>query len=204
MIGRMGDGALLIMLDRGDYFQVGFQIRKGSDARLRADGVEALRTRVARIAPELADRVERLRSWDDVRLLSVRLDRMPRWFSPGLLCIGDAAHAMSPVGGVGINLAVQDAIAAGRALASPLRRGEVRLRDLARVQGRRWAPTVLTQSFQRLVHRTVIGPGLDGRSGHPVRMPRRAAAHLFALGLLPEHAPRFARRAAGSSPGGGG
>jgi 2-polyprenyl-6-methoxyphenol hydroxylase-like FAD-dependent oxidoreductase len=122
---------------------------------------------------------------------------MPRWFSPGLLCIGDAAHAMSPVGGVGINLAVQDAVAAGRALASPLRRGDVRLHHLARVQARRWAPTAFTQSLQRLVHRSVIRPGLEGRAARDVRLPRRAVARLFALGLLPEHAPRFARRSHG-------
>jgi 2-polyprenyl-6-methoxyphenol hydroxylase-like FAD-dependent oxidoreductase len=196
LVARMGDGTTLVMIDRDSYFQLGFQIRKGSDARLRADGIEALRASVAALAPELADRVERLRSWDDVSLLTVRLDRMPRWFSPGLLCIGDAAHAMSPVGGVGINLAVQDAVAAGRALAPALRRGEVRLRDLARVQARRWAPTAFTQSLQRLLHRAVIRPALEGspRPGRLVPVPQRFAAHVFARGLLPEHAPPFARR----------
>jgi 2-polyprenyl-6-methoxyphenol hydroxylase-like FAD-dependent oxidoreductase len=194
---RTGGGATLIMIDRGSYFQIGYQIRKGADARMRADGVEALRARVATLAPELADRVGELRSWDDVRLLTVRLDRMPRWFGPGLLCIGDAAHAMSPVGGVGINLAVQDAVATGRALAAPLRHGDVRLADLARVQARRWAPTVLTQSLQRLMHRTIIRPGLEGRKPRAMRLPRRATAYLFAFGLLPEHAPGFARRPPG-------
>jgi 2-polyprenyl-6-methoxyphenol hydroxylase-like FAD-dependent oxidoreductase len=207
---RVGNGAVLFMIDRGSYFQIGYQIRKGSDARLRTEGIEAFRGRVTALAPELADRVGAVRSWDDVKLLAVRVDRMPRWFSPGLLCIGDAAHAMSPVGGVGINLAIQDAVAAARFLAAPLRRGEARLGDLARVQVRRWAPTLLTQSLQRLAHRLVFEPVLAGelsfgRSGPPrpsrlarllLRFPRLQAipVYLFAIGALPEHAPSFARR----------
>jgi 2-polyprenyl-6-methoxyphenol hydroxylase-like FAD-dependent oxidoreductase len=208
---RVGDGDLLVMIDRGDYFQVGYQIRKGADARLRAEGIEAFRARIAALAPEFADRIETVRSWDDVKLLAVRLDRMPRWFSPGLLCIGDAAHAMSPIGGVGINLAIQDGVAAARCLASPLRRGEVRPGDLARVQARRWAPTLVTQSLQRLAHRQVLQPVLAGelRHGGGPRRPSRLArllrrfprlqaipAHLVAVGALPEHAPSFARRPA--------
>jgi 2-polyprenyl-6-methoxyphenol hydroxylase-like FAD-dependent oxidoreductase len=206
---RVGSGALLVLIDRGSYFQVGYQIRKGSDAQLRAEGIEAFHRRIAALAPELADRLGAVRSWDDVKLLAVRLDRMPRWFGPGLLCIGDAAHAMSPVGGVGINLAIQDAVAAARYLAAPLRRGEVRLGDLARVQVRRWAPTVLTQSLQRLAHRLVIQPALAAERGHGGTAPRRPsrlarvlrrfprlraiAAYMVAIGLLPEHAPPFAR-----------
>jgi 2-polyprenyl-6-methoxyphenol hydroxylase-like FAD-dependent oxidoreductase len=211
---RVGDGALVVMIDRGSYFQVGYQIHKGSDARLRAEGIEAFRSRVAALAPELADRVGALRSWDDVKLLGVRLDRMPRWFRPGLLCIGDAAHAMSPVGGVGINLAIQDAVAAARYLAAPLRRGEVRLGDLARVQVRRWAPTFATQSLQRLAHRLFFQRVLAGELGHsgsgpgtPSRLtlllrrfPRLQAipAYIVAIGVLPEHAPSFARRSPSS------
>jgi 2-polyprenyl-6-methoxyphenol hydroxylase-like FAD-dependent oxidoreductase len=208
---RVGSGALLVMIDRGSYFQVGYQIRKGSDARLRAEGIEAFRGRIAALAPELADRVGAVHSWADVKLLAVRLNRMPRWFEPGLLCIGDAAHAMSPVGGVGINLAIQDAVAAARYLAAPLRRGNVRLGDLARVQVRRWAPTFLTQSLQQLAHRLIIQPVLAGELGHsggsgprrPSRLgrllrrfPRLQAipAYLVAIGALPEHAPSFARR----------
>jgi 2-polyprenyl-6-methoxyphenol hydroxylase-like FAD-dependent oxidoreductase len=212
---RSGEAARLVLIDRGSYFQVGYQIAKGRDPRLRAEGIEEFRRRVAELAPEFADSVGTLRSWDDVKLLSVRLDRMPRWFSPGLLCIGDAAHAMSPVGGVGINLAIQDAVATARYLAAPLRRGEVRVGDLARVQVRRWAPTVLTQSLQRLVHRVVFQPVLAGersqgssgkgnsRPGRPSRLawllgrfPRLQAipAYIVAVGLLPEHAPSFARR----------
>jgi 2-polyprenyl-6-methoxyphenol hydroxylase-like FAD-dependent oxidoreductase len=203
---RLGDGAVLAIIDRGDYFQLGYVIRKGSDARLRAEGVDAFRRRIAALAPELADRVGGVRSWDDVKLLAVRLDRMPRWGAPGLLCLGDAAHAMSPVGGVGINLAVQDAVAAGRYLAGPLRRGEVGVRDLVRVQARRWVPTVFTQSLQRLAHRFVIAPRLGqepgAASGSPrlARMVRRfprlqaIPAYVVAIGVLPEHAPSFATR----------
>jgi 2-polyprenyl-6-methoxyphenol hydroxylase-like FAD-dependent oxidoreductase len=211
---RVGHGALLAVIDRGSYFQLGYQIRKGSDAQLRAEGIEAFHRRIAAIAPEFADRAGAVQSWDDVKLLAVRLDRLPRWFSPGLLCIGDAAHAMSPVGGVGINLAIQDAVATARYLAAPLRRGDVRTRDLARVQVRRWAPTFLTQSLQQLAHRSVIQPVLAGELGHGGSGPRRPsrlarllrrfprlqaiAAYMVAIGALPEHAPSFARRSVSS------
>jgi len=210
---RVGDDAVLVAIDRGSYFQIGYQIRKGSDARLRSEGIEAFHRRIAALAPEFADRVGAVGSWDDVKLLAVRLDRMPRWFDRGLLCIGDAAHAMSPVGGVGINLAIQDAVAAARYLAAPLRRGEVRLGDLARVQVRRWAPTFLTQSLQRLVHRLVFEPILAGELGRggggpPSRLARllrrypglqRIPAYMVAIGALPEHAPAFARRSLAGS-----
>jgi 2-polyprenyl-6-methoxyphenol hydroxylase-like FAD-dependent oxidoreductase len=205
--GRVAGGAIVVMIDRGSYFQVGYQIRKGGDETLRAGGIDAFRDRVASLAPEVADRVATVRSWDDVKLLAVRLDRMPRWFAPGLLCIGDAAHAMSPVGGVGINLALQDAVATARLLAPSLRANRVRTRDLARVQARRWAPTVLTQSLQRIAHRFVTEPGLAGevprarvrrRVTRPLRrIPRPAIPeYVFGIGLLPEHAPPFARRSA--------
>ncbi|MCW3014917.1 MAG: FAD-dependent oxidoreductase [Solirubrobacterales bacterium] len=209
-----GDGARLVGIDRGSYFQLGFQIRKGSDARLRAEGIEAFQRRIAALAPEFADRIGAVDSWDDVKLLTVRLDRMPRWFDPGLLCIGDAAHAMSPIAGVGINLAIQDAVATARYLAAPLRRGDVRLGDLVRVQVRRWAPTCVTQSLQQLVHRHVIQPVLAGELGQGGSGPRRPSrlarllrryprlqaipAYVVAIGLLPEHAPSFARRSSSS------
>jgi 2-polyprenyl-6-methoxyphenol hydroxylase-like FAD-dependent oxidoreductase len=208
---RLGDGAILIVVDRGSYFQMAYEIRKGGYARLREDGIEAFRRRIAALAPELADRIGTVDSWDDVKLLAVRLDRMPRWFSPGLLCIGDAAHAMSPVAGVGINLAIQDAVAAARYLAPPLRDGEVRLGDLARVQAHRWAPTFVTQSLQQLAHRFLIQPALDRRRDQSARSRRSRLAplllrsrrvraipaYLVAIGVLPEHAPSFAvRRAA--------
>ena len=206
---RLGDGEWLILIDRGSYFQLGFLIRKGSDAWLRAQGIEAFRAQVAALVPELADRVDALHSWADVKLLTVRLNRMPRWWCPGLLCIGDAAHAMSPVGGVGINLAIQDAVAAARHLAPPLRRGDLPDTELARVQARRWIPTFVTQSLQRLAHRLVIQPRLTGELGRTRRIgpawlrrlqPHLArlqpiAAYIIAIGLFPEHAPRFARRA---------
>ena len=212
--GRFGGGALLAIIDRGDYFQLAFVIRKGSEARLRAEGIEAFQRRIAEIVPDFADRVGSLTSFDDVKLLSVRLDRMPRWFRPGLLCLGDAAHAMSPVGGVGINLAIQDAVAAARYLAAPLRQRRLTVRDLARVQARRWPPTVFTQSLQRLVHRVVIQPILAAESGpavpSPSRIPRPVRrqlarlqvvpAYIVAIGLLPEHAPDFARREATPAP----
>jgi 2-polyprenyl-6-methoxyphenol hydroxylase-like FAD-dependent oxidoreductase len=207
---RLGEGEMVFVIDRGRYFQLGFMIRKGSDAWLRAQGIEAFRGRVAVLLPELADRVDAVRSWDDVRLLTVRLNRMARWWCPGLLCIGDAAHAMSPVGGVGINLAIQDAVAAARHLAAPLRRGELPDSDLARVQARRWAPTFVTQSLQRLVHQLVIRPRLAGELGRTrarrvgpawLRWPqgqlarlRPILAYIIAVGLFPEHAPSFARR----------
>jgi 2-polyprenyl-6-methoxyphenol hydroxylase-like FAD-dependent oxidoreductase len=198
---RTGEGALLILIDRGDYFQVGFVFGKGSDARLRAEGIEAFQRRVARIEPRLADRVDAVASWDDVKLLTVRLNRLRRWFTPGLLCIGDAAHAMSPVGGVGINLAIQDAVAAARCLAPALRCADyVHVGSLARVQARRWAPTVVTQSVQRLAHRTLIRPVLRGEVpdrawlGRLMQRFPAAPARLFAIGVLPEHVPSFARR----------
>jgi 2-polyprenyl-6-methoxyphenol hydroxylase-like FAD-dependent oxidoreductase len=202
--GRVSRSRILVLIDRGDYFQVGLVIRKGRDPELRAEGIEAFRRSLREALPWLGDRVEALTSFEDVQLLRVELARLRRWFAAGMLCIGDAAHAMSPVGGVGINLAVQDAVATARILApSLLRHGPVPTHVLARVQLRRWLPTALTQLGQRAAHRAVIGPQLapDARSsGRGIalfrRLPilRRVSAHLVAIGLLPEHAPRFARR----------
>jgi 2-polyprenyl-6-methoxyphenol hydroxylase-like FAD-dependent oxidoreductase len=204
LFGRSAEGAAAVAIDRGDYFQMALMILKGSDAQLRAQGLPAFRARLAAILPEFADRVDAVRSWDDVRLLTVQLNRLPRWYRPGLLCIGDAAHAMSPIGGVGINLAVADAVAAARLLVPPLRHGAVRGHDLARVQARRWLPTFVTQTLQRLVHRFLIQRHLTGaRPLHGVRLPRvlersrrlqAIPARAFAVGVLPEHAPPFARR----------
>jgi 2-polyprenyl-6-methoxyphenol hydroxylase-like FAD-dependent oxidoreductase len=211
LAAAIGDGAMLVLIDRGDYFQAGFLIRKGTDARLRAEGIEAFRHRLVRLLGKLDDpagRAAGLHSWDDVKLLSVRLGRLSRWYTDGLLCIGDAAHAMSPIGGVGINLAVQDAVAAARLLAGPLLRGEVPERQLARVQLRRRPPTVITQSLQWTLHRTLVERGLSGEldSGRPGRLPlgvrllrrypwlQTVPAYLVAIGVLPEHAPDFARR----------
>jgi 2-polyprenyl-6-methoxyphenol hydroxylase-like FAD-dependent oxidoreductase len=206
---RLGRGAQLVTIDRGSYFQAGYLIRKGSDAQLREAGIETFRRRVAQLDPRLAERVGAIASWDDVKLLTVRLDRMRRWFAPGLLCIGDAAHAMSPVGGVVINLAIQDAVAAARRVAPALRRASgVRTSDLARVQARRWAPTVITQLLQRLAHRYVIRPALTAEvRDHErlrrllLRVPATRAflARLVAIGILPEHAPAIAGYHSGDS-----
>ncbi|MGH3719198.1 MAG: FAD-dependent oxidoreductase [Pseudonocardiaceae bacterium] len=212
VIGRFGSGQVIILLDRGDYFQCAYLIRKGSDAALRAEGVEAFRRRVAAMIPWLGDRMGAVRDWDDVALLDVQLDRLRRWSTSGLLCLGDAAHTMSPVGGVGINLAIQDAVAAARLLAGPLRRGALTRDHLDRVQLRRWAPAALTQAVQRIIHTWLLDPVLSGdiplvghlsgagsgRAPWPLRLLRRfpllqaVPAAAVGIGLLPEHAPAFA------------
>ncbi|SDG36420.1 2-polyprenyl-6-methoxyphenol hydroxylase [Lentzea fradiae] len=205
--GRFSNGSALVLIPRGDYFQCAFLIRKGSDRQLRAEGVERFRERVVALVPWLADRAEHITSIDDVKLLDVKLDRLKRWHVDGLLCIGDAAHAMSPIGGVGINLAVQDAVAAARLLARPLREGTLTGAGLARVRRRRWFPTVVIQTMQRVVQdrflrRVVTGDGapVSGVPA-PLRIVRRfpwlqtVPAYLVAIGPLPEHAPDFARRA---------
>ncbi len=209
-LARFGSGHGTVVIDRGDYFQTAYLIRKGSDAALRAEGIKAFHRRITAMLPWLGDRAASVRSFDDIALLDVRLDRLRRWFKPGLLCIGDAAHAMSPVGGVGINLAVQDAVAAARQLALPLRDGTVTQRDLGRVQVRRWLPTTVTQTVQRVIHAGVLGRALrgdidlvgsgNGRLPLPVRLLQRfpalqaIPATAVGIGLLPEHAPDFARR----------
>jgi 2-polyprenyl-6-methoxyphenol hydroxylase-like FAD-dependent oxidoreductase len=174
-VGRFTRGHFCVLIDRGDYWQCAYLIRKGSDAALRAAGIEELRRRFATLLPWLGDRVDNLRSWDDVRLLDVRLERLRRWDRDGLLLIGDAAHAMSPVGGVGINLAVQDAVAAARVLGPALASGGIVPRSVLRkVQRRRWWPTVLVQGFQRLAHRVVLGQALRTAPGAPGAGPTGA------------------------------
>jgi 2-polyprenyl-6-methoxyphenol hydroxylase-like FAD-dependent oxidoreductase len=202
----MGNRRFGILIPREGYFQMAYIAAKGTDAQLRRRGIEAFRADVAELAPELADRVDALTSMDDVQHLDVRLNRLRRWHRPGLLCIGDAAHAMSPIGGVGINLAVQDAVATAALLARPLLDGTVSGRDLARVRNRRLVPTVLVQTLQRLMHRGVVTPILDGRRGGPPRLVQAAMravpaasfipAYLIGVGWRPEHAPAFARPAA--------
>jgi 2-polyprenyl-6-methoxyphenol hydroxylase-like FAD-dependent oxidoreductase len=204
LAGVLGAGHACIAIDRGDYFQIAYIIPKGRDAELRAQGIETLHRGVVTLVPWLAGRVEALTSFDDVKLLDVQLNRLRRWYTDGLLLIGDAAHAMSPVGGVGINLAVADAVAAGRALAGPLQRGSVSTRQLARVQARRWLPAALIQSVQRVIHSRVIAVAVS--AGQPVKPPlfvriankvpalRTAAGYAVAIGPLPEHTPEFARR----------
>jgi 2-polyprenyl-6-methoxyphenol hydroxylase-like FAD-dependent oxidoreductase len=196
-LGRVTAGRILAFIDRGDYWQIACVIPKGSAERERARGIEAFRDSLAGLAPFLADRVGELESWDDLSLLTVQVDRLVRWHRPGLLCIGDAAHAMSPIGGVGINLAVQDAVAAANLLAAPLRAGRVAEADLARVQRRRMLPTVATQLLQRAVQRRVVAPTLAGRApSRPPRVVRLLSrfpalqvipARLIGIGFRPEH-----------------
>ena len=202
LIPRTAPGRVLIMIPREGYFQIAYMIPKGTDAELRSRGLQAFRDEVASLAPE-AD-VTQLTSWDDVKFLDVQLNRLKRWHAPGLLCIGDAAHAMSPVGGVGINVAVQDAVGTATLLAEPLRRGLVTERDLAAVQRRRMPAAALIQAVQRLLHRRLMGPILGGQTADPPvvmvkllhRLPWLAVipAYVVGVGLRPERAPAFARR----------
>ena len=207
VVGRISRSDLMIMIDRGDYFQIGVVIRKGSIRALRDRGIEMFQQRLREAAPWLGDRLELLESFDDIRLLNVVLSRLSRWYRDGLLCIGDAAHPMSPVGGVGINLAVQDAVAAGRILAPSLCTGQVATARLRAVQRRRWLPTVLTQTFQRLAHRVVVESRIaeDETEPRPTTAPgplrlmqrypvlQTIPGYFLGIGLLPEHAPDFAR-----------
>lgn len=204
LAGVLGAGHACIAIDRGDYFQIAYVIPKGRDAQLRAQGIETLHRGVVALVPWLAGRVEAVTSFDDVKLLDVQLNRLRRWYTDGLLLIGDAAHAMSPVGGVGINLAVADAVAAAGMLAGPLRAGTVSTRQLARVQARRWLPAALIQAVQRVIHARVIAVAVS--AGQPVKPPlfvriankipalRTALGYGIAIGPLPEHVPEFARR----------
>ncbi|MFD5829002.1 FAD-dependent oxidoreductase [Lentzea sp. NPDC060358] len=206
--GRFSAGSALILIPLGEYFQCAFLIRKGTDRQLRAEGVEKFRERVVTLVPWLADRVGHVESLDDAKLLDVKLDRLRRWHVNGLLCIGDAAHAMSPIGGVGINLAVQDAVATARLLAKPLREGTLTGAALAKVRRRRLFPTAVIQTAQRVIQnlflkRVVEGGATISSSGVPVplRLARRfpllqaVPAYMVAIGPRPEHAPDFARRA---------
>ncbi len=202
--GRVGSVRFCVMIDRGDYWQCAYLIGKGTDAALRAAGIEELRRTFAALVPWTADRITALTSFDEVKLLSVELNRLRRWHADGLLLIGDAAHAMSPVGGVGINLAVADAVAAARLLGPALRHGGTAKRSLLRrVQRRRRLPTVLIQTGQRVAHRVVLGttPGRTPRFlPLPLRMLQRfpvlqgIPARVVAIGPLPEYAPDWARR----------
>lgn len=209
-LGRLSAGRFCILIDRGAEWQCAYIIRKGGDAELRAAGIDAFRRGLAELVPWLADRVCAVESFDDVKLLSVELNRVHRWYADGLLLIGDAAHAMSPVGGVGINLAVADAVAAARILGPHLAADgaaatAVPTTVLRRVQRRRWLPAFLIQSGQRAIHRQVLSRTLS-RASSSAGLPRAIAAlqrfpalqgipaRIVALGPLPEHAPEWARR----------
>src|SRR4051794_25549416 len=195
--GRITRGRMLVRLDRGDYWQCAYLVPKDGYAAVKEDGLDSFRADLAQLLPE-EGALDALQSWDDVRVLSVRVDRLTRWYQPGLLFIGDAAHAMSPIGGVGINLAVQDAAGAARLLAGPLRDGVVSPQRLAQVRWRRLLPTVVTQFVQRQIQVRVLSRILAGDQSvgtprilwlidrHPVLqgLPARA----IGIGVLPEHA----------------
>lgn len=195
--GILRPGAMLVMLDRGSYWQCAFVIAKGSMEKLQAKGLQRFRERIAAVAPFLGPELQALASWDDIKLLAVQITDLPHWSRPGLLCIGDAAHAMSPVGGVGINLAIQDAVAAANLLADPLREGRLTTHDLERVQKRRrWAARV-TQRAQVAIQNEVLSPVLarqDAPQEPPLavrmlqRFPRlrRLPARLVGIGVRPE------------------
>ncbi|GAC1582551.1 MAG: FAD-dependent oxidoreductase [Candidatus Elarobacter sp.] len=202
VLGRFAFGHVLVTLDRGDYFQCAYVIPKGALDALRQRGLPALRSDIAALAPFLRDRMDELHDWDDVKLLTVRVDRLRRWYRPGLLCIGDAAHAMSPIGGVGINLAIQDAVAAANLLAAPLRAGTLATRHLAAVERRRMLPVRVTQAAQIFAHervfRRALGAAPEGARGArrlplPVALLRRfpvlqrIPARLIGVGVRPEH-----------------
>lgn len=204
-MGRFTPGTVIAMIDRGDYWQCAFVFAKGGAETIRGEGLDAFRQRVAGAVPEIAADLGAIDDWDDVKLLSVSLDRLARWHRPGLLVIGDAAHAMSPVGGVGINLAIQDAVAAANILAVPMAQGRGVDDLLARVQARRMFPVRVIQRMQRAVHAGVLGPALNATA--PMEAPfalrmldrfpilRRIPARLVGLGVRREHirSPETAR-----------
>jgi len=193
--GHIEGGRMMVMLNRNDYWQCAYVIPKGSADDVRRAGLDKFREVVGEMSPFVQDRLGEIESWDSVKLLTVAVDRLRRWCRPGLLCIGDAAHAMSPIGGVGINLAVQDAVAAANILAEPLRRGSVSIETLEHVQQRREFPTRFTQRLQIVLQNNIIGPALGGRRPKaPLFMKmlqwpllRRIPGRLLALGIRPEH-----------------
>jgi 2-polyprenyl-6-methoxyphenol hydroxylase-like FAD-dependent oxidoreductase len=196
-MGRFDRASILVMLDRGDYWQCAYVIAKGSADEVRQAGIEKFRARLASLMPFLADRVDELKSLDDLKLLTVGVERLEKWWKPGVLCIGDAAHTMSPIGGVGVNLAVQDAVAASNILAAPLRQGRLADKDLSAVQERRVWPVKATQAAQVFLQNRMIAPTLAGtrplRPPWPVRLLnafpalRRIPARVMGLGVQPEH-----------------
>ena len=204
LLGRIQAGVVFVTLDRGDYWQCAYVIPKGGFEQLRGRGLEAFRAAIAGLNPEFADRLQEIASWDDLKLLTVTVDRLKRWSRPGLLCIGDAAHAMSPVGGVGINLAIQDAVAAANLLWQPLSKGRVPAAQLASVQARREWPTKMMQAVQLFIQKRVISNvlSLTERPKPPFavtlfnRFPflRRFPARLIGLGFRPEHVRSPERR----------
>lgn len=205
---RVGGGKALAVIPREGYNQIAYLGPKGADAQLRARGIDAFRRDVAALLPDMPESVAALESMDDVKHLDVRVNRLRRWHADGLLCIGDAAHAMSPLGGVGINLAIQDAVAAATRLVEPLRRHRITDRDLAAVRRRRAFPAAVTQAVQRVLQ-LALRPVLRGSDPTPPRLllavvrrlPWLSAvpAYFIGVGVRPEHAPAFARRSAGGA-----
>ncbi|MGA7787042.1 MAG: FAD-dependent monooxygenase, partial [Xanthobacteraceae bacterium] len=195
--GHIEAGKMMIMLDRGDYWQCAFVIPKGGIEKVKANGLGAFRDAVVEMSPFLADRISQLKSWDDIKLLSVSVDRLEKWWRPGFLCIGDAAHAMSPIGGVGINMAVQDAVAAANRLAAPLKSGTVKDADLHAIQQRRTLPVKFTQWLQLNIQKRIISRVLatQQRPKPPLFFKlfgifpvlRRIPARLLGIGIRPEH-----------------
>jgi 2-polyprenyl-6-methoxyphenol hydroxylase-like FAD-dependent oxidoreductase len=196
-LGYTQSGKILVMINREDYWQSGYVIAKGAFDEIRNQGIENFRRELADLVPFLSDRVSELRDWKDVSLLTVKVDRLRKWWRPGLLCIGDAAHAMSPIGGVGINLAIQDAVGAANILAPKLSANQLTDRDLEAVQKRRELPTRVTQKVQVLIQNNVIGRVLA--SDHALSVPwpikllqvwpalRRIPARAIGMGFRPEH-----------------
>jgi 2-polyprenyl-6-methoxyphenol hydroxylase-like FAD-dependent oxidoreductase len=196
-LGHVDAGHIFVMFDRGDYWQCAYVIRKGGADEIRRQGLPAFRASVLKFAPLLGNRVEELRSWDDVKLLTVAVDRLKQWYCPGLLCIGDAAHAMSPIGGVGVNLAVQDAVAAANILYAPLHRGLPTVEELAAVQRRREYPMRVIQGIQVIVQNRIITrvlastqspkPPLAVRLLDWIPPLQRIPARIVGLGVRREH-----------------
>jgi 2-polyprenyl-6-methoxyphenol hydroxylase-like FAD-dependent oxidoreductase len=195
--GHIEAGKMMVMLDRGDYWQCAYVIPKGGIEQVQARGLEAFRQAVVQMSPFLADRVGELKSWDDIKLLTVTVDRLRKWWRPGLICIGDSAHAMSPIGGVGVNIAVQDAVAAANRLAAPLRSGQVTDADLQAIQERRMLAVRFTQWLQLTVQNRVISRVLksEQRPKPPLMFKllkifpvlQRIPARLLGVGIRPEH-----------------
>jgi 2-polyprenyl-6-methoxyphenol hydroxylase-like FAD-dependent oxidoreductase len=196
-LGRLDAGRLFITINRGDYWQCAFIIPKGGIAEVHAAGLDAFRAEIVRLAPHFVNRVEELATWNDVKLLTVAVNRLVRWDIPGMLCIGDAAHAMSPVGGVGVNLAIQDAVAAANVLVPRMRQGRATEADLRAIQKRRDFPTRATQRVQVLIQDRVITSVLRGKEAPKPPLPlrllqrfpwlRRFPARAMGMGLRPEH-----------------
>ncbi len=209
--GTVNYGHMMVTLNRHDYWQCAYLIRKDGYDQLRARGLDAFRADIVELTPYLADRVHELKDWDDIKLLTVAVDRLTTWWRPGLLCIGDAAHAMSPIGGVGVNLAVQDAIAAANILAAPLREGRLTTDHLAQVQQRRTFPMKVIQKIQVTVQNRLIDKILDAKK--PITAPlgmrlfnifpflRRIPARVVGIGVRPEHVrtPPYPIRAAAAA-----